>query len=158
MNVEMIDSYAAGHQRLADALKGLASADLASRPPAGLQIGLWSIHQILVHLADTEAVLADRMKRVIAEENPTLLAFDENKWAQDLFYEAQSADDALQMIAIIRRQMVRVLKKLPPEAFERFGTHSAAGKKTLADLMQTADKHLNHHLAFIPKKRQWLGK
>jgi uncharacterized damage-inducible protein DinB len=158
MNRDVIESYVSGAQRLVQALVGLEAEEMLAIPPADLNIGRWSIHQILIHLADTEGVIADRMKRVIAEEMPPLLAFDENKWACGLYYDDQSAADALAQIALIRRQMARVLMKLPDAAFERFGIHSEAGKKTLAELVQTSERHLNHHLEYVLKKRKWLGK
>jgi hypothetical protein len=158
MERELIEAYANGPALLARLVSDLSADEMRRQPPADLNIGRWSIHQILIHLADAEAVLADRMKRVIAEENPVLLAFDENKWAAMLEYERQSAEDAWMMISLIRRQMSRVLWALPEAAFARFGTHSEAGKKTLADLVGGAQKHLLHHAAFIEKKRKWVGK
>ena len=158
MNREVIEAYANGPSLLAQLVSDLSADELRRRPPVELNIGRWSIHEVLIHLADAEAVLADRMKRVIAEENPALLAFDENKWAARLEYERQSAEDAWMMISLIRRQLARVLWALPEAAFERFGTHSEAGKKTLADLVGGAQKHLLHHAGFIENKRKWIGK
>ncbi len=112
----------------------------------------------MIHLADAEAVLVDRMKRVIAEDNPLLLAFDESRWALRLEYERQSTEDAWTMIDLIRRQTSRILWALPVESFARIGTHSEAGPKTLADLVGGARSHLLHHAAFIEQKRKWIGK
>ena len=40
-----------------------------------------------MHLLDSDLVASDRMKRVIAEPNPTLLAYDENLWVKNLSYD-----------------------------------------------------------------------
>ncbi len=39
--------------------------------------GKWSIRQIVAHLADADLVGAHRFRQLIAEENPTLVAFDQ---------------------------------------------------------------------------------
>jgi hypothetical protein len=112
----------------------------------------------VIHLADAETVYTDRMKRVIAEENPTLLAYDENKWANGLAYGEQSAEDAATIVELLRRQLGRVLVKLSPEAFERTGQHTETGRKTLVQLIDGANRHLDHHLKFIHAKRAAMGK
>ena len=91
--------------------------------------GTWSIQQIIIHLLDSDLVLADRMKRVIAEEKPSLLAFDENRWAKQLAYDFRSADDAVAMFGLNRKQMAEVMRRLPDEAFARTGTHNSAASR-----------------------------
>ncbi len=43
-------------------------------------------------MIDSDLILADRMKRVIAEEHPTLIGFDESLFAQRLFYQQQNLE------------------------------------------------------------------
>jgi hypothetical protein len=158
MDRSLLDLYESGGAKVRQALSSLTREDLISKPPGDWNVGKWSIQQVVIHLADSDAVLADRMKRVISEENPTLLAYDENKWAAALNYDAQSADDAVDLIDLTRRQMTAVLKNLSDSAFERAGNHSETGRKTLADLVKGAVNHLDHHLKFIHAKRQKMGK
>src|SRR5437763_127122 len=158
MERELIEQYAKGADKLALAIRGLTREDLLAVPDPNANVGKWSIQQVVIHLADCDGVFADRMKRVISEENPPLMEFNENKWAEALFYQEQSGEDAAALFALTRKQMASILKKLPEPAFERFGTHSLAGKKTLADLVKTAVEHLEHHLKFIHAKRAAMGK
>ena len=51
---------------------------LTARPIAGK----WSTLECVVHIADFEPVLAERMKRLIALDRPLLLAADENDFAK----------------------------------------------------------------------------
>ena len=155
---QLIEQYEAGGEKLALAIRGLTREDLLFVPPADAAVGKWSIQQVAVHLADAELVMADRMKRVIAEDNPQLLAFDENKWTQRLHYDAQSAEDAVQLVHLARRQLALVLRKLAPADFERSGTHSERGRQTLAELLNMAVDHLEHHLKFVRAKREFMGK
>jgi hypothetical protein len=160
MNRESVEQYISGAEKLSMAIRGLIVEDLLALPPegSGPEVGKWSIQQVVVHLADCEQVIADRMKRVIAEDNPTLLAFDENKWVAALRYESQSAEDAASIVRLTRTQMGAVLRQLPESAFNRFGTHSQSGRKTLADLINGAVAHLEHHLKFVHAKRAAMGK
>jgi uncharacterized damage-inducible protein DinB len=149
-----IENYETGAKKVSQAIEGLTRDDLLTFPVPGT----WSIQQIVLHLADSEQVFADRMKRVIAEDNPALLAYDENKWTASLHYPAQSAADAAAMIELTRRQMARVLRSLPESAFERKGIHSQAGPVSLRELVGKAAGHLEHHLKFIVEKRKKLGR
>ncbi|GIW95587.1 MAG: hypothetical protein KatS3mg110_3628 [Pirellulaceae bacterium] len=151
---EMVQAYRDGAQRLRRAVEGLAPEDLDARPGPGA----WSIRQVVLHLQDSEAVLIDRMRRVLAEEDPLLVAFDENRFVERLHYERQSIEDALLLIEVGRRQWARVLETLAPEAFQRCGRHSVAGQVSLGSLLQGAIDHLEHHLAFLLEKRRRLGK
>ena len=43
--------------------------------------GKWTLREILVHLSDTEAVYLDRARRILSDEKPSLLGFDQDRWA-----------------------------------------------------------------------------
>jgi uncharacterized damage-inducible protein DinB len=158
VNRELVQLYAAGADKLAMAVRGLTREDMLCLPAPDSNVGKWSIQQVVLHLADCEQVYADRIKRVIAEENPTLLAFDENKWAAALHYNEQSAEDAVQLVELTRKGVATTLRHLSDAAFTRAGTHSEAGRKTLAELIKTAVDHLDHHVGFIHAKRAKMGK
>lgn len=120
--------------------------------------GTWSIQQIVIHLQDADAVAVDRMKRIIAEETPLLIGFDENLFVKNLSYAEQSAAEAAELLDLTRRQFVRVLRRLPESAWSRAGVHNQRGKLTLAEMLQMYVKHLDHHLNFAFDKRAKLGK
>jgi uncharacterized damage-inducible protein DinB len=154
MDPQLIDRYLSDATKLSNSIEGLSRDEMLAFPVPGT----WSIQQIVLHLVDSDLVLADRMKRVIAEERPLLIGFDETKFAARLHYESQDAALAAAIFRDNRRQMAEVLKRLPPAAFERVGIHSERGKVTLADLVANAVNHLEHHLKFLREKRKLLGK
>src|SRR6476620_7803282 len=113
-HADLIEHYARGGEKLSLAIRGLTRDDMLQNPPADKpELGKWTIQQVVCHLQDSEIVYTDRMKRIIAEESPTLLAYDENKWAANLRYEDQSAEDAVALVEGARRQLGRTLAKLP---------------------------------------------
>jgi DinB superfamily len=158
MDREIIDEYETGGDKLKKAIAGLTKEDLLWVPPADAGVGLWSIQQIVVHLMDSDLISADRMKRIIAEENPLLLAYNENKFTANLFYDEQDAENSIHILDLNRRQFAVVLRKLPDSAFDRKGCHNERGLVTLAQAVQGTSKHLDYHVGFIHKKRAKLDK
>ena len=158
MNSTLIDEYEAGGTKLEQSIRGLTREDLLAAPPADADVGKWTIQQVVMHLLDCEQVYVNRMKFVIAQDNPTLYGFDQDRWAAALHYNEQPAEEAVRLIDLTRRQMARVLRALPEGALARFGTHTEYGKRTLGQLVEGAVKHMDHHLGFIHKKRAAMGK
>jgi uncharacterized damage-inducible protein DinB len=154
MNRAMIDKFEAGPANLRRAVAGLTPDEIKARPGPGK----WSIQEIVIHLVDSDEIAIDRMKRMLIEDNPTLLYADETAYIDRLFPHEQSLDDALTMFEVGRRQFARVLRKLPDAAFERHGTHNKKGRVTVGEMVQSYAKHIDDHMKFLLGKREKLGK
>lgn len=146
---DSIDQYAAGPQLLRDAIAGMGAEQIGSAPIPGL----WSTGQVICHLADFEAVYADRMKHVIAEDNPHFAGGFHQQFAEHLCYDQRNTEEELTVIEAIRRQMARILRSLPLEALERTGIHSVDGPITLRTLLERITGHILHHVRFIEEKK-----
>lgn len=160
MHSKLIEQYDEAPARLGDSIKGLNIQQLLAAPDAAqsAQLGKWPIQSVVLHIVDADLVITDRIKRVIAEDNPTLLPFDESAWANHLHYASQSAHDAVVMFRLNHQSISAILKQLADEAFERSGTHTRAGKVTLTHLIQGAVDHMEHHVKYIIAKREALLK
>jgi uncharacterized damage-inducible protein DinB len=154
MNRDLIESFAAGGEVLKQAVQGLTSEDLLARPGPGA----WSIHELVIHLADSDAIAIDRMKRVLTEDRPALLYADETAYIERLVPHEQSIEDALTLFDVGRRQWSRVLRRLPDDAFSRQGTHNRTGIVTLGGMVEGYHRHLEHHVVFLKAKRERLRK
>ena len=150
---QLVNDYLAGPKMLRDAVRGLTRAQLLTRPVAGK----WSTLEVVCHLVDFDPIIADRMKRVIAEERPALLGADEKLFAAALAYHDRDLEEELTILDKTRSQMARILGKLPDTALERVGVHNERGPRTLEQLVQTAIAHIPHHVKFIDEKRRALG-
>jgi uncharacterized damage-inducible protein DinB len=149
----LIDNYLAGIQTLRNSVAGMSREQLLARPVAGK----WSTLEVVCHLADFDPIIADRMKRVIAEEKPALLGADEKRFAAALAYHERDLEEELSIIETTRRQMARILRKLPDEALTRVGIHNERGPLTLEKLLTGGAGHITHHVKFIEEKRRALG-
>ena len=129
---------------------GCPGEQLVARPIPGK----WSTLEVVCHLADFEIVCADRMKRVIAENEPAFFGGDPDMFAARLAYHQRNAEEELLLIETIRKQMARILRTLKPEDFQRRGIHSEAGPLTLETLVQRMTAHIPHHVQFIEEKRK----
>jgi hypothetical protein len=149
----LLESYLAGPRTLREAVKGMRPDQLKARPIPGK----WSTLEVVCHLSDFEPIMADRMKRVISHDQPSLLGADENRFASTLVYQERDAEEEMLLIETTRKQMARILKTLPDAAFQRTGLHNERGTLTLENLLTSAVNHIPHHVAFIQAKRRALG-
>ncbi len=83
----------------------------------------WSIHEVIIHLADSEAMAAMRVRTLAAEPGKTIMAYDQDKWAVNLNYLEQDVDDALKFLKYIRKTTYKLLKSLPEQVFENTVVH-----------------------------------
>ena len=148
-----IDDYVSGPALLRTAVAGMSQEQLLARPIPDK----WSTLEVICHLADFEIIGADRIKRVIAENKPTLFGGDEKMFAARLAYHQRNAEEELLLIALVRQQVARILRTLKPEDFQRRGIHSEAGPLTLAALVERMTGHIPHHVRFIEEKRKVLN-
>jgi hypothetical protein len=150
---ELQDQYAAGPRLVREAVGGMTDDELRAKPVPGR----WSTLEVLCHLSDVETVYAERMKRVIAEDEPPLRSLDPDVWLPRLGYHRRDAEEELRLIELIRRQMLRILRSLAPGEFQRTGFHSEAGQITLETLLERVTNHIPHHVEFIRQKRDALA-
>lgn len=150
---ELLNAYLAGPVALRQAVAGMTREQLVARPVAGK----WSTLEVVCHIADFDPILADRIKRVLSHDKPTLLGADENLFASVLGYQDRDIEEELAVIDATRAQLGRILKAMPAAAFQRTGVHSERGELTVERLLTLATNHIPHHLAFIAEKRKALG-
>ncbi|MGB9604905.1 MAG: DinB family protein [Bryobacteraceae bacterium] len=147
--VELLERYRRGPELVATVTTGAAGPELDFVP----QPGGWSVRQIVAHLADAEIVAAERLRRVIAEDNPFLPAYHQDAWARRLGYHKRRMAEALELLRRLRAENHQLLAGLPEEDFQRAGTHSERGRITLLELLAAEVDHLEKHARRIQQLR-----
>lgn len=146
---DLLERLRRGAELVAVSITGAAGAEFDFAP----EPGKWSIRQIVAHLADSETVAAMRLRRLIAEENPKLEAYDQDAWANNLDYARRKPSQALESFRRVRADNYELLKELPERAYERAGVHSERGPMTLRQLVQLVAEHAENHAAQLRARR-----
>lgn len=144
----LLADYADGPQQLSARVHELSAADSDARPVPER----WTIREVVCHLSDFEIVSADRIRRVLAEDNPTFFDGDPRLFAAALKYDQRSVAEELTLIEAVRTSTARILGGCDLEDLQRTGVHSAEGPMTLETLVERTVKHIPHHLVFIEEK------
>ncbi len=147
---DLVEAYAAGPRLLESAVAGITEEELRFTPGPEH----WSIHDTVVHLADTDLVGAVRMRFVLAEPGASLVGFDQARWAQALGYTTSSLAGSLSLFRAIREATADLLRRAPAGAWEQTGIHSESGPQTLAWIVDHFADHVHHHLRTIAKRRR----
>ncbi|MFO0941414.1 MAG: DinB family protein [Pirellulales bacterium] len=150
MDRSLIEKYVAGGSQLREAYAGLTKADLFAVPIPNT----WSLHQIAIHMMDSDLIGSDRMKRIACMEKPLLIGYDETGFNNLPGIELIDAFEAIELFAKNRVFTGLILTQLPDESFKRYGIHSEKGKVTLEEMVANYIQHLEGHLEWIAKKRR----
>lgn len=148
-----IDLFAAGPARLRAACADLTVPQRNAR----VAPGTWSIQEVVVHLVDCDAAVLHRMRRIVAEDRPLLVSFDEDALVARLPSEKVDLEMALALFESLRAFTSGWLRTLSEPDFERAGVHTQRGLVTLRQLVEVYAGHVDHHLAFVRGKRATLG-
>lgn len=150
---QKIESYGAAYQQLVAALKDFPTEMWQFRPAPNR----WTIHEIIIHIADSEANSYIRCRRFIAEPGQDVMAYDEEGWAKTLNYHKQSTDEALQLFKWLRLQSYNLIKTLPESTWANTVNHSENGIMTMDDWLHVYQRHIPHHIAQLQAVYQdWL--
>jgi len=137
----LLERYRRGAEVLAVVLTGVFGEEEDFTTASGK----WSVRQIVAHLADAELVAAHRFRQVIAEDNPTIVAFDQDAWTRNLDYARRKPKQSLETFRRMRAENYELLKELPASAYERAGNHTENGRMTLRQLLEGFAQHAESH-------------
>jgi hypothetical protein len=118
-----ITAYGSAYETLVAGLREFPKQMWAFRD----ECSCWSIRESLVHITDSETNSCIRCRRFIAEPGEPLMAYDENGWASALGYTDRSAEDALGLFRILRRQAYNLIKTLPESYWANTCCHPENG-------------------------------
>lgn len=152
---EKIEQYGRGFDLLTAALAEVPREAWSYRPAPGE----WSVHEIIVHMADSESMSALRARKLIVEPGSMLMGYDEAKWADALGYNQQSAEDALEIIRLARQSTYQLLKRQPDKVFTHTVTHPEYPRApyTFEQWLNIYARHIPDHIEQLKRSYQaWL--
>lgn len=113
--------------------------------------GKWDIKKILVHLADAESVLCERIKRIIAEPKKVVWAFDQDLWCENLNYENFPLELSKAQFISNRQTILFLANKYYNDLGHKKFVHNEAGTRTLKDEFDKVVLHNQGHNIQIKK-------
>jgi hypothetical protein len=142
----LLGRYRDGAAELRAALSDVTDEEL-DRPAAD---GGWTARQVAHHVAESEATAFVRLRRLVAEESPAIVGYDEELFARRNHYERPVAS-ALAVVDAVRASSLELLEALTDEEWERSGSHSESGGYTIDDWLRIYASHPHEHAEQIRK-------
>ncbi len=139
---QKIESYGEAYPQLVAVLERFPEEMWQYRPAPDD----WTIHEIIIHITDSEATSYARCRRFIAEPGSAVLGYDEARWARELHYQEQSTGDALEAFKWLRLLSYNLIKHLPEATWSNTVDHSENGLMTLDDWLNTYERHIRDHI------------
>ncbi len=137
----LIQRYAAGPALLEAALAAVPRDALQWRPAPGK----WSVHEVIVHCADSETNAHMRLRYLLGADNPTIAGYDEAHWARVLDYHAHPLDLALATVRAVRANTVPLLHRLTEPQWQRLGRHTERPSYGVELWLEAYAEHLEIH-------------
>lgn len=146
---ELVAAYRSTPQILQALLRGLPHETIRA---SGQGDDSWSIVEVVWHLRDAEERNLARAHKILAEDHPTIEAFDENVLARNSNYQNRPIAGAFQEFSRIRAEHVELLASLDAASWQRSGHHTEIGEVTIAQLTAHHVSHDAIHLAQISRR------
>jgi hypothetical protein len=144
----LVDRYKDGYRVVADALKGASDAELDAHPAPGK----WSAREIVHHLADSEMTSAIRLRRLLAEDRPSINSYDEAEYARKLHYD-RPIQASLEAFKAARVSTADILDRMSDAEWAREGTHTESGRYTVEKWLEIYAAHAHSHAEQILRAR-----
>ncbi|MZP28350.1 hypothetical protein GTO91_01265 [Heliobacterium undosum] len=147
---QLINQYREGITLVEDALQGVSEAELDYQPTPER----WTIRQIIHHLADSEITSGIRLRRLLAEESPDIISYDQDYFAIALRYNLRPIESALQLYKWVRTTTLEILEFMDVEQWNRKGNHSEIGEYSATLWLQLYAEHGINHARQIRANRE----
>ncbi len=137
----LVARYRDGADVFAAAVAGLSVEELDARPFEGE----WTVREIAHHLADGELNSAVRLRRLIAEDRPTLPGYDEMEFSRRLHYGERPIGPSLAAMRAARAATLEILERLTDAEWARTGTHTEQGPYSVEAWLRDYAPHPHDH-------------
>jgi DinB superfamily len=131
----------AAPKKLAALVRGKNKKQLTRRPTPGM----WSVAEIMAHLADAEVVVSWRLRQILGSNGVSLQPFDQDVWASTLDYAHRDVKQSLETYRVLRDGNITLLKSIPKPLWDNYGVHQERGNESVAHIVRmTAGHDVNH--------------
>jgi DinB family protein len=150
---ELIAQYKLGPSEVLRQLVDFPEDSLTAHPIPGK----WSAAEIIHHLADSETTSGLRLRRLLVEDHPLIVGYDQDEYAAKLHYTERDIKPSLEAFRCARETTAQLLDLMTEEDWRREGTHSESGSYTTEDWLRIYASHAHNHAAQIRRLREALS-
>lgn len=113
----------------------------------------FTLREIIAHLADWDPIFLNRLYRIVNEAYPELPNIDEGQMVIDHDYATQDPHHNIDRFVEGRERLVKYVRTLPVDAWDRRAKSGFVGDLSLADLLELIVVHDGYHAGQIV---EWL--
>jgi DinB family protein len=134
----------------ADAVRRATEGVPAGRDSHAPRDGEWSVREALVHLRNTVVMVHGlRIRRLLYETEPVFADYDEAAHRQEALETGEPAGELVETIVAEHAQIVRLLRSLPADRWQRQGRHPELGVMSIEFLARRVAEHAEEHAGQI---------
>jgi hypothetical protein len=149
---KLIAQYKEGYNEVSRSLENFPPDLLTAHPITGK----WSAAEIVHHLADSETTSGIRLRRLLVEDHPLILGYDQDAYAARLNYNNREVAPALDAFRAARITAAQLFEFMTDKDWQREGTHSESGSYTAEQWLTIYAAHAHNHAAQIRRLREAL--
>ena len=146
--LRLVQQYKEGYQAIVDSLDAITNAEMDAREGPDE----WSPRQVVHHLADSEMASALRLRKLVAEDRPEIVGYDQDEYARILYYD-RPIEPSLEAFRYARESTAQILERMTDDQWGHEGTHSESGRYTVYDWLEIYAVHAHEHAGQIRRAR-----
>ena len=118
--------------------------------------GKWSATENAAHLARHTELTIERVRRILAEEEPTFPPYRAEQDPEWPAWQARPFEEVMEKLRATRADLVARVALLTPEQLARTGRHARFGPLSLRAWLEFFLAHEGHHLYVLMKRARGL--
>ncbi len=112
------------------------------RPAAGE----WSAVEVVGHMIDKMQIWAGRVERLMVEERPALLGYDQDALVGDHDYQHAEPEALFEQLRQASERFATLVESIPTSVLQREGVHEEVGPMTLRRCIEAPLESVPGHL------------
>lgn len=117
----------------------------------------WSIHEIIIHIADSEVNSFARCRKIISEPGSKIFGYNQDKWCSIMNYHQQDTDTALELFRLLRIMTFNLISNIDDNIWNNSVDHEFYGTITLDNWLEMYEPHIPGHIDQMKQVYQeWL--
>lgn len=145
-----LQKFANTQEQLRSAIVGLSDEQLHWKAAPDK----WSIIEVLSHLVDHSMITSFRIRKIVAELDAQLPAFDQDPWVSRSKANESTVEEVLTVYEALLAYNLLFFKRLSSEDWDRSGVNVKGKTFKLSELLAGFVNHVGVHLGQIDRIKQ----